>query len=325
MLLVCVRQDETTIEVVAEDKLVFSRAAAISIAPSVEQRDAFLQALEIEVVRSVHGFEGTTLHRPIDRICVAGGTGLEQALSELLAQRLNVPAQVLDPSRCLETKRAEASETVSAIAPIGLALSALEVGGLAIDFVNPKKPAAPRNKQREQLLLGAVAVLAVLLVLFGVRMNLIKKHLKLKQAKQAELTEAEKKLPIYRRLKAQTKVVNGWMADDQNWLDHLAYLSAVLPGADELFVSAFSVSQQHLVRFSVQARSGELLAELDKKLRAAGYEVRPLSITPANDKNGYNFRTTVELTIPKKLKPDLAKAKPPARPADDASLKNKKT
>ncbi len=321
LLLLCVRQDETTIDLLVDGKLVFSRAAAISVAPSPEQRDAFLQALEIEVVRTFHSFEGTSLHRPIEKLLVAGGTGFEPAISELLAQRLNIPAQVLDPSSCLEIKRAESTDPAQSIAPIGLALAALEPGGLALDFANPKKPAVPRNKQRERLLLAAVAGMAILITLFAVRMNLVKKRTKIKQDVQAQLTDAEKKLPIYRRLKAQAKVVNGWMADDQNWLDHLAYLSAILPGADELFVTAFTTSPQHLLRFSVQARTGELLAELDKKLRAAGYEVRPLSITPANDKNGYNFRTTVELSIPKKMKPDLTKAKPPARPGDDISLK----
>jgi hypothetical protein len=228
---------------------------------------------------------------------------------------------VLNPGAWLEIKRAEPDEVAASVAPIGLALSALEPGGFAIDFANPKKPAVQRNPQRTRILAAAVAGFAILLVLFGVRQKLVNKRLKAKQEVQAQLTDAEKKLPIYRRLKSQSKVVNAWIADDQNWLDHLAYLSAVLPAADDLFVSAFTTSPQHIIRFSVQAKTGELLAELDKKLRAAGYEVRPLSITPANDKNGYNFRTTVELSIPKKLKPDLAKAKPPARPADDVSLK----
>jgi Tfp pilus assembly PilM family ATPase len=321
LLLLSVRQDETTIDLIVEGKLVYSRAAALSVSPSAEQREAFLQALEIEVVRSFHSFEGTSLRRPIEKLLVAGGTGFESAISELLAQRLSLPAQVLDPSSCLEIRRADAADPAECIAAIGLALSALEPGGLALDFANPKRPSAPRNKQRERVLLAAVAAAAVLITLFAVRMNLVKKRTKIKQEVQAQLTDAEKKLPIYRRLKAQSKVVNGWMADDQNWLDHLAYLSAILPGADEIFVSAFTTSPQHLIRFSVQARSGELLAELDKKLRAAGYEVRPLSITPANDKNGYNFRTTVELSIPKKMKPEFAKAKPPARPPDDVSLK----
>jgi hypothetical protein len=150
-----------------------------------------------------------------------------------------------------------------------------------------------------------------------VRQHLVKKREEIKKRVQVELLDAEKKLPIYRKLKGQNKVVTGWNAEEQNWLDHLAYLSAVLPGADQIYISAFATTPQHLVRFSVQSKTGELLAELDKTLRAAGYEVKPLSITPASDKYGYNFRTTVELTIPKKMKPDLAKVKTPPRPPDD--------
>jgi hypothetical protein len=201
-------------------------------------------------------------------------------------------------------------------------LAALEPAGLPIDFANPKKPPVQRNKKQIQLLAGLAAAMVLLLTFFGVRANLIKKRLKIKEEVQAQLTDAEKKLPIYRRLKSQNKVVNSWVGDEQNWLDHLAYLTAILPNAEELYVSAFSTSPQHVIRFAVQARTGEMLAELDKKLRAAGYEVKPLSITPANDKHGYSFRTSVELSIPKKMKPDFSKLKPPPRPADDTPAKS---
>ena len=53
--------------------------------------------------------------------------------------------------------------------------------------------------------------------------------------------------------------------------------------ADQVYMSAVNTTPQHMIRISVQAKTGELLAELDKKLRAAGYEVKPLSITPATD------------------------------------------
>src|SRR6185436_19563536 len=174
-------------------------AAAISASPAPEQRDAFLQALEIEVVRSFHSFEGMSLHRPVEKLLVAGGTGFESAISDLLRQRLNIPAQVPDPSSCLEIKRTDSADPAQSIAPIGLALSVLEAGGLALDFANPKKPAVPRNKPRERALLAAVAAVAVLITLFAVRLNLVKKRTKVKQEVQAQLTDAEKKLPIYRR------------------------------------------------------------------------------------------------------------------------------
>jgi hypothetical protein len=62
---------------------------------------------------------------------------------------------------------------------------------------------------------------------------------------------------------------------------------------------------------------------MDKQLRAAGYDVKPLAITPGSDRNGYEFRTTVELVVPAKMKTDLTKVKTPPRPADDISLQPK--
>ena len=70
----------------------------------------------------------------------------------------------------------------------------------------------------------------------------------------------------------------------------------------------------------MQARNGEILAKVDRLLRAAGYDVKPLAVTPGADRNGYGFRTTVELTVPPKLQIDLAKLTPPPRPSDDVSL-----
>jgi Tfp pilus assembly PilM family ATPase len=317
-LLVSVRPEEVSLEIVSSGKLVFSRVAVID-------RENFLKSLEIEVVRSLHSFEGSGPSQPIQKVLVAGGTGMESEISHALAVRLKLPAEVLEVRTCIDAKNTDGAEIARSVAPIGIALSALEPSGLLIDFINPKKPAVQRNSKRTQTLIAAVAVVAVLFTLLGLRANLVNKRLKIKEAAQAELKDAEKKLPIYRRLKIQARSVDAWIGEEINWLDHLAYLSAVLPKADDIYVSALTTTPQHVVRFSVQSKTGELLAELDKKLRAAGYELKPLSITPANDKHGYNFRTTVELTIPKKLKPDISKAKPEPRPADDASLKSAST
>lgn len=313
-LLVSVRAEEVTLEIVTGGKLVFSRVAVID-------RENLLKSLEIEVVRSLHGFEGGGGGQPVQRVIVSGGTGSEAEVASALGARLKLKAEVLEPGAGIEVRNLDQSELAKSIAPIGLALSALDPAGLLIDFANPKKPAVQRNTKRTRMLVAGVAAVALLFTMLGVRANLIKKRVQLRDAAQAELKAAEKNQPIYKKLKLQAKMVNAWISEEQNWLDHLAYLSAVLPNAEEIYVSAFTTTPQHVVRFSVQSKTGELLAELDKKLRAAGYEVKPLSITPSSDKHGYNFRTTVELTIPKKLKPDISKVKPAARPADDASLK----
>lgn len=301
-MIVTLRSDEITMDVVDRGKLVFSRAATIAFPEDVANRPAFLQTLPIEVIRSLHSHGST-----VQKVLILGATGMEQELGAALSAKLGMPAEFPQ------------MENVpgGAAAAAGLALAALEPAGLPLDFANPKKPAVQRNTKRTQLLVAAAAVLVILFTLLGTRAHLVKKRKAAKDAVQVQLSDAEKKTSIYRAVKSRNRMVTNWLADEKNWLDHLAYLSAVLPGADQMYVSAFATTPQHLIRFSVQAKSGELLAELDKKLRAAGYEVKPLSITPANDRHGYNFRTTVELSVPKKLKPDPTKVKAPPRPADD--------
>jgi Tfp pilus assembly PilM family ATPase len=334
VLMLCVRQDEITIEVISQSKLVFSRVAVLPELPAGEEQERLpeaevsakkLQMLGVEVVRSLHSYDGMPGARPIKKFLVTGVTGMEGQIADLLASQLSVPGGIFDPGTCLKLKEEERSEAVGATAGIGLATSILKPGGLPIDFANPKKPAVEGSGKRIKMVAIAAAAVVLLSVVLGTRMHLVKKRLKVKAAAQQELIEAEKKLPIYKKLKAQTKVVQGWMADSQNWLDHLAYLSAILPAADQVYVSAVNTTPQHVIRISVQAKTGELLAELDKKLRAAGYEVKPLSITPASDKYGYNFRTTVELSVPKKMKPDLTKQKVPPRPGDDTPPKTAST
>jgi hypothetical protein len=85
-------------------------------------------------------------------------------------------------------------------------------------------------------------------------------------------------------------------------------------------VTSFSVASQGTIRLAVQAQSGDILAKLDQKLRAAGYDVKPLPISPGADRFGYEFRSNVELIPTPKLKIDLSRTKPAARPSDDGSL-----
>ena len=110
------------------------------------------------------------------------------------------------------------------------------------------------------------------------------------------------------------------MKAERDWLEHYAYLTSVLPASDELYLTTLAVSGQSTVRMSVQARSGETLARLEKQLVAAGYVVKPIAITPGAYRFGYEFCSTVELTVPDKLKVDLHQVKPPPRPIDDVSM-----
>jgi hypothetical protein len=162
----------------------------------------------------------------------------------------------------------------------------------------------------------------VLVAVLGVRKTLISRREATLTALQAELAAGEKKRPVYRQMIQQAATLRAWSAEERDWLDHYAHLSAVLPRSEEVYLTSVAFGPNRAIRLGVQARNGEILGKVDRLLRAAGYDVKPLAVTPGADRNGYNFRTTVELTVPAKLKFDLAKLTPPARPADDASLEN---
>jgi hypothetical protein len=174
--------------------------------------------------------------------------------------------------------------------------------------------------RRIRILAGAATAAAAMIFFFGLRKHYIDQRLKVQQQILAELSKEDKNRSLFRRTRLQAASLQEWMREGHNWLDHYAYLSSILPPSEEIYITQLSVGGQGTIRFAVAARNGETLAKLDKQLRAAGYNVKPLAITPAADKNGYNFRSNVELTLTDGMKIDLAKVNAPARPSDDASL-----
>lgn len=330
---VSLRPDEVGIDVLAGSSLVFSRGAAIPprpesssgetppLEPGAEQgsrpADPFVDAVTIEVVRSLHSHGGAEAAAPVGRLVIAGATGREQAVLEALQQRLSIPCTRLDPGEALNLPGLGRQYAAGAIGVLGLVLGLADSAGLPMDFLNPKRPAVQRNTRRIRMLALSAAGAAVVIGLLGMRTHLIEERMKGSRELQQELAQGEKQLPVYRRMQQQAATVQNWAKQGRDWLEHYAYLSAVLPGCGDLYITSLTVSGQGHIHLAVQARSGEILADLDRQLRAAGYEVKPLAITPGKDRHGYNFRSTVELVVPAQMKMDFSKVRPPVRPDGD--------
>jgi type IV pilus assembly protein PilM len=343
--LVSLRPGEVIVDVISERSLLFSRGAAVAEqkheqkpeteamaaeaapqatpapeAPPAPEPFNFVTAVTIEVVRSLHSYSRMDPANVVAKVVVTGGTGQEQAVVDALQNRLTTPVRTLDIASSLELGTADREMASGAMSAVGLVLGMGDPDGLPFDFLHPKRPPVQRDMRRIRILAGAAAAVIVLVALLGVRSHLINKRLAIQRQVQSEVTAAQKLQPLYRQVRAQHNTIEEWLKEGEKWLDHYMYLSGVLPGPDEIYVTSLSVSGQGIIRLSVQAKSGEILARLDKQLRAAGYEVKPQAITPGIDKNGYDFRSSVELVIPPKMKIDVSKVKPAARPADDASL-----
>lgn len=330
--LVSLRPDEVNIEIIAEQTLRFSRGTSVrppTLSPSADsptttaepvRTESFPHLATLEVVRSLHSYGGMEPTQPAAKIVVSGATGFENTVVESLNRRLGRPCTLLDPATALHLKPEFKDHAAGAISAIGLALGLGDSKGLPFDFLNPKRPKVQRDLRRIRILSGLGIAAVVLIAAAGLRSHLIGKRQKIYNDANAELAEAEKKRPTYRRMSLQAGSVDEWIKGSRDWLAHYAYISAILPPSEEVYVTSFSVASQGTLRIAVQAQSGEILAKLDQKLRAAGYDVKPLPITPGADRFGYEFRSNVELIPTPKLKIDLSRSKPAARPSDDGSL-----
>lgn len=344
--LVSLRPAEVNIDVIAQQALLFSRGAAVkeqaaeepapdfsplpapvadeAPAPTepapVPEKLSYADAVTIEVVRSLHSYGGMEPNNPVTKIVVVGASGQEAAVVDTLGKRLSTPCQLLEIGRALDLPAAAREHAPAAMSAIGLALGANDPQGLPFDFLHPKQPAVERDLGRIRTIMGAAAAVAALLLLLGVRRHLAGQRHQVLLAEQQKLVAAQKHQALYRQTRVQAATLQEWVREGRNWLEHYAYLSAILPASHEIYITSFSVSGQGTISLSVQARSGEVLAKLDKQLRAAGYEVKPQAINPGADRHGYDFRSSFELIVPAKMKIDLSKVKPPARPSDDVSL-----
>jgi len=342
--LVTVKTDSVNVDVVAHDSVLFSRGDVvrpavelsadvasresgkmrrdpeIDFAEGIDDPEAFAKAAAVSVVRSLHGYGGVDEGAPVGRIVIAGVTGCEWAVVDLVEEQTGIPCVFLDPAEALNLPREQRLAAAGSISAIGLAYGATSPSGLAFDFLNPKKPAVHRDLGKLKALLGIVAALAALFTLFGVRASMLKKREQTNQQLVEQLTAEKSKQKIYRAGRLQAKTIADWLKGGDDWLEHYAHLSAILPASEEIYLTSFSVSRSGTIRFGVQAKSGEVIARLDASLRTAGYDVRPIAITPGSDKHGYPFRSTVEIAAASDIEIDLAKLTPPARPADDASL-----
>lgn len=344
--LIALRPDEVIIDVVADDALVFSRVAAVKLGPggvsaaeaaaglaagadeagdeaniegSGDLQEAVLKLVATEVMRSLASYEGMEPHSPVKELVVAGDTGIEQAVVAHLGGRLKIPCRLLDPATPLGLDGGERMHASASIAAIGLTIGVGQAEGLPFDFLNPKKISKPSSPHRLRKIGVAAAALIALVSTMVVRNQLIAERERDNQEIQDRIDAVELRLPALKKLRAQARTVQDWAVWDQSWLDHLAYLSGVLPPATEVYITNYTVTAGGNIRFGLQARSGAILVSLDKKLREAGYVVRPLAVNPAADKFGYPFSTTVELENPINLKPDVKKAMPEPRPEDDIS------
>ena len=329
--LISVRRHEVDVDILIDGRLVFSRELSVNLEEPEDVTDAagqdcIMQAAK-EIIRCLHSYEGSEAFKPLEHLYVAGGTGLEDNLCDIIRSQTDIDCKRMPPPTGVRLPKKRETEATRALTALGLALGFVDERGLAVNFLAPKRPVLRRNQGRAKWLLSVVVLQALFVFLFGARSKLAEEYeVKLSGANglistYSILAKREKDIGRWTRKNADS--IRSWHGANRHWLEHVAFLSSVMPQCDQIYLLKINMrsAKTGVISFQVQVRDSDVLHSFEKKLRNLGYIVKPVSFTPVNDKNGYKFRATFDLTLPGRFPLDLLRHldtnAPPARLPDD--------
>lgn len=271
-------------------------ASPVSLAPRKSVED-----LLVQVTRTVAGFRATDPGAELDRIVVAGNTGIESEFAAAVQQRMRVPASIYDPSPMLaKSVRSGHGDLREFAAALGLAVSDEQDAEAYFDFLHPKKEVTIQQKRlRKVPLVATTVVLAAVAMVVGYTRIVTPKHQRI-AALQREIDALERQKKLVDELDERFEDLKEWQDDGVVWTDELARLVEVFPDTKDVYTSEIRGTSKNEMRIETNAResdgSNKLLNSL-AEVKVDGEEhfvVRPSKTMRTNDK--YAFKSEVVAT-----------------------------
>ena len=265
----------TEIDVISAGKLAFSRAASVSIprpgAPGPEEvvadsavsaaddeeaasiiqfpsasaeggagsgTERVVEALLVEVTRSIEAYRATAPGVEIDMMVVAGSVGAEDKLAEALRHRFGAPVELYNPAPQFGWPEERGQEARGFAAALGLVSGHAAEGGLHFDFLHPKRAVTAVERRLKKA--PAVGVAAAVLVAVSVAFYLLAiapKKTELTETRRA-VTEIKKSLTELRKIEDLViATAASFEADQIIWLDELNRLCRLMPDTEEMVLT----------------------------------------------------------------------------------------
>jgi type IV pilus assembly protein PilM len=335
VLFVDVGPNTTEIDVLHNGRLVFSRAASVTIPGDSEGTDALesegeegtdedesfslsltgdqpaatldavVSELMIEVTRSIEAYRVTDASARLDHAVIGGSSEIEEALADAIEKQYRISAQPYNPASCFGWD-ADRGAAAGAFAPtLGLMLAQTAPPHRRFDFLHPKK--AETRAQRRIKRAPIAAVVAFLFITAGFVFYAL--YVKPAYERQAELQataeELEDILEEHRQFERTVAALEQYEQQQIVWLDKLYALVEELPDEKQIVIKNVDMSQKdHRMRFPYRAAdsyvASNLLEALDAS-RAPG-EDRPqfkgvLGATSRRQGDRYEYHGSVEIEI----------------------------
>ena len=252
--------------------------------------------------------------QPIHRLLLIGDPQATAAISDQVAARLgNATVERINPAESLVALPAGSPVTAVDTASLaGALLSRSATPVEIVDFISPRKAPEKRDLRRVKIL---AATLAGVLLFGGVymwrqgRINALQRQ---KSALALENNDLREKLEAGSEDLDFAEKIGRWVDRDIEWLDEFARLRNLMPDTDRLFIDnvTFAAIPQNgvgAIRLEAWAKTEADINELTRRLREAGYGVKPFDtdLRPAAVSQEYQVRVQLEVILPE---PDAASA-----------------
>jgi hypothetical protein len=245
--------------------------------------------------------------QPISRLLLVGDPQATAAVSDQVAARLGgATVERLDPTTALLSLPQNSTvPAVDAATLAGALLGRVATTVEIIDFANPRKTPEKRDLRRAKILGGTLAGLMLIAGMYTWRQNRVAELTRQKSIIDAENADLREKLEAGSTDLEYAAKIGRWVDRDIEWLDELARLRTIMPGTDRIFIDniAMAAVPQNavgLVRLEAWAKSEADINELTRRLREAGYGVKPFDtdLRPAAVSQEYQVRVQLEVVLP---------------------------
>lgn len=314
----------TEIDVIHAGRLVFSRAAAVTIPSSFDETpeeaaddaslkltvgpapgtlDEVVRELMIEVTRSIEAYRATDPGVSVDYAVVGGACDVEEALAEAIQKQYNITAQPYNPATCFGWDADRGAGAGAFAAPLGLALSLSADEGGKFNFLTPKRPETRAQRQIKRA--PIVATAAALLMTAGAvgYFQFVKPQYDLRDELRAEIDELEDDLKKHAEFKRMVGYAQRYEQQRIVWLDELHDLFSALPDNKELVLKDINMKQgDHKIVLGFRAKNSGVDDRMVNSLvsfRRNGQDVRRFEVTQGmtSDKPGEAYPHSGNLRV----------------------------
>lgn len=331
ILLVDVGPSMTEITVARDGRLAFSRAASVTIPEeglsggagrldedaSGEASERIytindlapgagaLEALQVEVSRTIAAYRAADPGAQIDRIVVAGNAAPGADVLQAFERRFGAPTRLFEAPASLRWK-ARPGEAAPLSAVIGLALSHAGDVLTHFNFLHPKEPEAERRERvRRRPLIAAVIALFVLAAGGVAYRPYLERNREIARLDDriAELKEDDKERDSF--LKEHQEIARWKKQAGVTVLDEMQRLAEAFPSNEKAFITRFIFRERGEVDFDLAVGDAGIGTDLAARIMQIQEEekqpyVARITGSPRADVRGdprYPFEDTVKVTI----------------------------